>query len=118
MKKMILATIVSLMATAAMADIPNMGGNEPKEPITKSSIAGAAAEAVYESSSVASQTEAALRTSTTTVKVIRSEDGMDQVVCSKTSTMFGRKRVSYQCDTQSSNTDKKLPVYKLLIRMG
>lgn len=119
MKKMILVSIVSFLATAAMADIPPMGGEPTKEvKISESKISGSAAESVYESIPGNGQMEASLRTMSVIYKVLRSKDGLDQVICHKTSVNMGRKKVSYECEAQSSNTEEVLKVYKPAIKMG
>lgn len=117
MKKMLLVSILTLLSTAAMADIPNMGKHKSEE-VTSTQITGAAAEAIYESIDMAPKMEASLRTSATSYKVLRADDGLDQVICHKTSGSIGRKKVSYDCTTESSNTEDTLPVYKPAIKMG
>lgn len=118
MKTMILVSIVSVLSTVALADIPNMGGGGAKKDSTVTAISGAAAEAIYQSIPGEGKLEASLRTMSETYKVLRSEDGLDQVVCHKTNTLMGRKKVSYDCSAESSNTDKALPVYHPSIKMG
>lgn len=113
-----LLTVIAVLFAfqAAHADIarPRKGTSED---IRTSHFQGAAAEAVYESSDVRSQTTGALRTSITTVKVIRSKDDLYQVVCEATESRIDGK-TSYSCETQASQDEKPLPVYRVRIRMG
>lgn len=118
MFKATIASAILLLAFTAKADIPMPPHGRQKEEITTSSISGAAAESLYESINSQAKVEASLRTSSTMYKVLRSKDGMDQVICKKTAGSLGRKKVSFECETQSSNTDEELPVYKPAIRMG
>ncbi|MBC7464821.1 MAG: hypothetical protein H7256_02415 [Bdellovibrio sp.] len=118
MKKIILISIVSFLATAAMADIPQMPPAKEVKSVKVSEISGAAAEAVYESIPGAEKLEAGLRTMSVTYKVLRSEDGLDQVICHKTVNRMGRKGTSYDCSTESSKTETKLAVYNPPIKMG
>lgn len=118
MFKTTIAGAILLVAFVAKADIPMPPHQKDKEEITTSSITGSAAEAIYESINSQAKTESSLRTGSTMYKVLRSKDGMDQVICKKTSGLLGRKKVSFQCETQSSNTDEELPVYRPAIRMG
>jgi len=118
MKKIILTAVITVLSTVAMADIPNMDKGSNKDEVTTSQISGAAAEALYSSINSAEKLEASLRTGSTVYKVLRAKDGMDQVICHKTSTTLGRKKISYECTAESSNTDEKLAVYNAPIRMG
>jgi hypothetical protein len=117
MKKSVLLLAVTLLSTSVFADIPNMGGGK-KEEITNSEITGSAAEAVYESMGDTEHIEASLRTGAMFYKVQRAENGLDQVICHKSTVSLGRKRVTYRCEGQSSNTEKALPVYRPSIKMG
>jgi len=117
MKAMILVSIVSLLASVSMADIPAMPVKK-QSAVKETAISGAAAEAVYESIAGAEQMEAGLRTMTQTYRVLRAEDGMDQVICHKTVTRMGRISTTYECEAQSSKDGNKLQVFKPSIKMG
>jgi hypothetical protein len=114
MKFLIVSSL--LMAGAiAQADIPRPG--VPTANISIGKIDGVAASALWESLKSKEIRGSALRTSSSSYKVLRAEDGLDQVVCERT--VFTLKNnSSVECFTETSLDGKELKEFKPHIRLG
>lgn len=125
----LLCVAVLIAAQTALADVPRgrpgNGGNNSGS--VKSEIEGAAAEAVYESANVPVGNSASLRNGYDNYKVIRSKDGLNQMVCTlsvRAGTPDRRGRPSresvrtYKCTAEQSTNGKKLAEYNPPRRLG
>lgn len=115
-----LVLAIALIGLAAQADIP------APHPLSQDGAIGAAeSEVLYNAISGQAMPIDVLRTRNSAAKVLRSEDGLNQVICIKTVDLIipadmphHDKAVSYSCKTQKSSNGKALPVFKPAVRMG
>jgi hypothetical protein len=80
-------------------------------------LQGADALNLYDTLAVQAVTEAALRTSVTTVKVFYSQMGTTQIVCHKTVVRF-QNQANGQCKIEKSTNGQALPKYRIRRIMG
>lgn len=120
MKKIMIA-VLALAASTAFADIPSpRATNRATEnerwssEVKTNRIAGGAAKALYESINSPEHRSSSLPSSST-FKVLRAQDGLNQVLCEKRSK---DNRVSIECITETSLDGEKLLEYKRQTRMG
>ena len=113
MKLALLAAAVLMTASMASADILRPGN------IRTTNIVGPRAASLYERMAGPTLPGDQLRTRVSSYKVERSQDGLRQVVCEKTSYWGGvRKAPDYRCTTQQSLDGRPVPRFRPVRRLG
>ena len=112
----IMKTFAAIAAILSVSSVASADILRPRTNFTASPYEGQAAQSLWESLSVAEQTEFAGRTSSSKVKVLRAADGKFELVCSKFTKSDGEK--SYTCEMKHSDDGRPVPAYRVRRRLG
>ena len=115
--KKIIFTALLLSTTLAFADYPRPPEERASREVKIDHITGDAAAALWETMSGKEIRGNSEHVATTSYKVMRTKDGLDQVICVKSVSRI-RERSSVDCTTQSSQDGEKLEIYVMPKRLG
>ena len=117
--------VIVLMALVGLVQIANADIPLPHNPSTQTeatsvTVSGAAAEQLWEKikTPVIQGSSSGYTGETTVYKVLRSEDGLEQTVCTSQSNFRTKTAPVTTCTTQKSTNGKPLPQFLPVVRMG